>query len=38
MENRMPIIVFNLKEKDNIKRIAQGEALGTVVEGERVRA
>jgi uridylate kinase len=37
MENRMPIIVFNLKEKDNIKRIAQGEALGTVVEGERVR-
>jgi uridylate kinase len=38
MENRLPIIVFNLKEKDNIKRIAQGEALGTVVEGERVRA
>jgi uridylate kinase len=37
MENRLPIIVFNLKEKDNIKRIAQGEALGTVVEGERVR-
>ncbi len=38
MENRLPIIVFNLKEKDNIKRIVQGEALGTVVEGERVRA
>lgn len=38
MENRLPIIVFNLKEKDNIKRIVQGEALGTVVEGERVRS
>jgi uridylate kinase len=38
MENRLPIIVFNLKEKDNIKRIVCGEALGTVVEGDRVRA
>ncbi|MEO5657132.1 MAG: UMP kinase [Nitrospiria bacterium] len=38
MENRLPIIVFNLKEKDNIKRIVLGEALGTVVEGDRVRA
>lgn len=38
MENRLPIIVFNLKEKDNIKRIVRGEALGTVVEGDRVRA
>jgi uridylate kinase len=38
MENRLPIIVFNIKEKDNIKRIVRGEALGTVVEGERVRA
>jgi uridylate kinase len=37
MENRLPIIVFNLKDKDNIKRIVQGEALGTVVEGDRVR-
>ncbi|MEW6683277.1 MAG: UMP kinase [Nitrospirota bacterium] len=37
MENRLPIIVFNLKEKTNIKRIVLGEALGTVVEGERVR-
>jgi uridylate kinase len=37
MENRLPIIVFNLKDKDNIKRIVHGEALGTVVEGDRVR-
>jgi uridylate kinase len=37
MENRLPIIVFNLKDKDNIKRIVMGEALGTVVEGDRVR-
>jgi len=38
MENRLPIIVFNIKEKENITRIVRGEALGTVVEGERVRA
>jgi uridylate kinase len=37
MENRLPIIVFNLKDNDNIKRIVLGEALGTVVEGDRVR-
>jgi uridylate kinase len=37
MENRLPIIVFNIKEKANIKRMVLGEALGTVVEGERVR-
>ncbi len=37
MENRLPIVVFNLKDHDNIKRIVLGEALGTIVEGDRVR-
>ena len=31
MDNNLPIIVFNLKEKGNIKRILQGEKVGTLV-------
>jgi uridylate kinase len=30
-ENKMPIIVFNIKERGNILRILQGEKLGTLV-------
>ncbi|HWH78196.1 MAG TPA: UMP kinase [Candidatus Binatus sp.] len=33
MDNNMPIIVFNLMEKGNIKRVVSGEALGTLVSG-----
>jgi uridylate kinase len=33
MDNRMPIIVFNLKEKGNIKRIIYGEKIGSLVKG-----
>ena len=33
MDNRMPIIVFNLKEKGNIKRIICGEKIGSIVKG-----
>ena len=33
MDNRMPIIVFNLKEKGNIKRIIYGEQIGSLVKG-----
>jgi uridylate kinase len=33
MDNRMPIIVFNLKEKGNIKRIIYGETIGSIVKG-----
>jgi uridylate kinase len=33
MDNRMPIIVFNLKEKGNIKRIIFGEKIGSMVKG-----
>jgi uridylate kinase len=30
-ENKMPIIVFNIKEKGNILRILQGEKIGTLI-------
>ncbi|MBK8562818.1 MAG: UMP kinase [Saprospiraceae bacterium] len=31
-ENNVPIIVFNVNDKDNLKRIVQGERVGTLVE------
>jgi uridylate kinase len=34
MDHNLPIIVFNVKEKGNIKRIVQGETLGTLVKDE----
>jgi uridylate kinase len=34
MDHNLPIIVFNVKEKGNIKRIVQGERLGTLVKDE----
>jgi uridylate kinase len=34
MDHNLPIIVFNVKEKGNIKRILQGERLGTLVQDE----
>jgi uridylate kinase len=33
MDNNLPIIVFNLMEKGNIKRVVSGEAIGTLVSG-----
>jgi uridylate kinase len=33
MDNRMPIIVFNLVEKGNIKKIIFGEKIGSIVKG-----
>jgi uridylate kinase len=33
MDNKLPIIVFNLTIKGNIKRVLIGEQLGTVVQG-----
>jgi uridylate kinase len=33
MDNKLPIIVFNLQKRGNLKRILLGEKLGTVVEG-----
>src|SRR5437667_8783141 len=34
MDHNLPIIVFNVKEKGNIKRILQGERLSTLVRDE----
>ena len=31
MDNQLPIIVFNLHQKSNIKRILMGEKVGTIV-------
>jgi uridylate kinase len=33
MDNNLPIIVFNLMKKGNIKRVVSGEAIGTLVSG-----
>ena len=33
-ENNVPIIVFDINNKDNLKRIVQGEKVGTLVETE----
>src|SRR3990172_5327621 len=32
MDNKLPIIVFNLKTKGNIERIVKGEKVGTIVK------
>ncbi len=32
-ENNIPIIVFDINDKDNLKKIIQGEKIGTLVEG-----
>jgi uridylate kinase len=34
MENNIPIMVFALKDTDNIKRVIEGERIGTIVKGE----
>jgi len=31
MENKLPIIVFNMNKKGNIKRAILGENVGTIV-------
>lgn len=33
MDNQLPIIVFNLTVKGNIKRVLSGEKIGTIVQG-----
>ena len=35
MENKLPIIVFNFKEKDVIKRIVLGEQIGSIIRSEQ---
>jgi uridylate kinase len=31
MDNNLPLIVFNLKEAGNLKRLVQGDKIGTLV-------
>jgi uridylate kinase len=31
MENKLPIIVFNMNETDNLRRVVTGEKVGTLV-------
>jgi uridylate kinase len=33
MDNHLPIVVFNLRGKGNIKKIVEGKAVGTLVRG-----
>ena len=35
MDNHLPIVVFNIMEKGNIKRVVSGEEIGTVVSAGR---
>ncbi|MEK6645505.1 MAG: UMP kinase [Candidatus Firestonebacteria bacterium] len=35
MDNKIPIIVFNLGKKDNIKRVIFGEKIGTLITDSR---
>jgi uridylate kinase len=34
MEQRVPIIVFNIGKKGNIKKIVAGHKVGTLIAGE----
>jgi len=34
MDNKLPMIVFNVREKNSIKRVLLGEKIGTLVGGE----
>lgn len=33
MENKIPILVFNMNKEDNIKKAVSGETVGTVIRG-----
>ncbi len=34
MENKLPIIVFKLREKGNLQKVVLGEKIGTFIGGE----
>jgi len=34
MDHKLPIAVFNIKKRGNIKRVACGESIGTIVRGK----
>ena len=33
MDNNIPLIVFNLNKPENIKKVVQGENIGTIIKG-----
>ena len=33
MDNDIPVVVFNMNEPGNIKRVVEGENIGTTIEG-----
>lgn len=33
MDNDIPLVVFNLNEANNIKRVVEGENIGTTIKG-----
>ena len=37
MENKLPIMVFDLQTKDSLKRVVSGESIGTLVTSEVLR-
>lgn len=36
MDNNIPLVVFNMNERGNIKKVVQGETIGTTVEGKYI--
>jgi uridylate kinase len=34
MDNNLPIVVFDLNRRGNIRKVVCGEAIGTLVKGE----
>ena len=34
MENKIPMVVFNISNEGNIKRVVMGEKIGTIIGGE----
>ncbi|NIA11910.1 MAG: UMP kinase [Nitrospiraceae bacterium] len=36
MENKIPIIVFDVREHGNLEKIAKGENIGSIVKGDRL--
>lgn len=34
MDNNIPLVVFNMNKRGNIKKVVEGENIGTTVEGK----
>ncbi len=35
MEHNLPIVVFNLRKKGNMEKVVRGEAIGTIIGGDK---